>query len=173
MILKKNKIGILGGTFDPAHKGHLAISKEAKKRFRLNKIIWAITKKNPFKKKSKEDLLIRMRYCKKLTKKLNFIEVKFYEDKIKSNKTIDLLKFLKKNKSNELYFIIGADNLISFHKWKGFKDIMRISKILVFDRDGYKSKALKSPVYKKYHKKRLEFIKFNKVKISSSQLRKI
>ena len=173
MILKKNKIGILGGTFDPAHKGHLAISKEAKKRFRLNKIIWAITKKNPFKKKSKENLLIRMRYCKKLTKKLNFIEVKFYEDKIKSNKTIDLLKFLKKNKSNELYFIIGADNLISFHKWKGFKDIMRISKILVFDRDGYKSKALKSPVYKKYHKKRLEFIKFNKVKISSSQLRKI
>ena len=173
MILKKNKIGILGGTFDPAHKGHLAISKEAKKRFRLNKIIWAITKKNPFKKKSKEDLLIRMRYCKKITKKLNFIEVKFYEDKIKSNKTIDLLKFLKKNKSNELYFIIGADNLISFHKWKGFKDIMRISKILVFDRDGYKSKALKSPVYKKYHKKRLEFIKFNKVKISSSQLRKI
>ena len=61
MILKKNKIGILGGTFDPAHKGHLAISKEAKKRFRLNKIIWAITKKNPFKKKSKENLLIRMR----------------------------------------------------------------------------------------------------------------
>ena len=39
------KIGILGGSFDPAHKGHLAISKEAKKRFKLEKIIWAITKK--------------------------------------------------------------------------------------------------------------------------------
>ena len=43
------KIGILGGSFDPAHKGHLAISKEARKRFELEKIIWAITKKNPLK----------------------------------------------------------------------------------------------------------------------------
>ena len=45
----KKKIGILGGTFDPAHKGHLSISKEAKKRFDIDKIIWAVTKKNPFK----------------------------------------------------------------------------------------------------------------------------
>ena len=51
MIIKKNKIGVLGGSFDPAHKGHLAISKEAKKRLKLKMIMWAITKKNPFKKK--------------------------------------------------------------------------------------------------------------------------
>ena len=130
MILKKNKIGILGGTFDPAHKGHLAISKEAKKRFRLNKIIWAITKKNPFKKKSKENLLIRMRYCKKLTKKLNFIEVKFYEDKIKSNKTIDLINHFSKNKKNEIHFLMGADNLISFHRWRQWKMILKNATLL-------------------------------------------
>ena len=52
MSLKKNKIGILGGTFDPAHKGHLTISKEAVKRFMLKEVIWAITKKNPFKRLS-------------------------------------------------------------------------------------------------------------------------
>ena len=56
MNLKKNKIGILGGSFDPAHKGHLAISKETAKIFKLKKIIWAITKKNPFKKKSNLNL---------------------------------------------------------------------------------------------------------------------
>ena len=51
--LKKNsKIGILGGTFDPAHKGHIKISRESKKKFKLNYIIWAITKKNPLKKES-------------------------------------------------------------------------------------------------------------------------
>jgi len=50
---KKIKIGILGGTFDPAHKGHLEISKQAKKRFELKNIVWAITKKNPFKDESK------------------------------------------------------------------------------------------------------------------------
>ena len=49
--IEKNKIGILGGTFDPAHMGHIKISKEAKKKFNLNEIFWIITKKNPFKKK--------------------------------------------------------------------------------------------------------------------------
>ena len=49
----KKKLGVLGGSFDPAHKGHLAISKEAVKKFKLKKVIWAITKKNPLKKSSK------------------------------------------------------------------------------------------------------------------------
>ena len=79
MILKKNKIGILGGSFDPAHKGHLAISKEAVKRLKLKKIIWAITKKNPFKKLSNVSLLNRIKYCKKIIGKNSFVEVKFYE----------------------------------------------------------------------------------------------
>ena len=68
MNLKKNKIGILGGSFDPAHKGHIAISKKAAKKFQLKEIIWAITKKNPFKKKSDIDLSTRIKYCKKMLK---------------------------------------------------------------------------------------------------------
>ena len=78
-----------------------------------------------------------------------------------------------KNKKDEIYFLMGADNLINFHKWKSYKEILKICKIIVFDRDGYKTKAIKSPVYKKYNMKSVEFIKFNKVNISSSQLRKI
>ena len=62
---KKNKIGILGGSFDPAHKGHLAVSQEAMKRLKLNQIIWAITKKNPLKVKSTTNLQTRINQCKK------------------------------------------------------------------------------------------------------------
>ena len=170
----KKKIGILGGTFDPAHAGHIKISKVAKKKFKLNKVIWAVTRKNPFKKKSLLNLNQRINYAKKINIKNKFIKIGFYEDKIKSNKTINLIKFLiKKNKNAEIYFIMGADNLINFHKWKEYNFIPQICRILVFDRDGYKSKSLKSLSFRKYNKKSLEFIKFNKVNISSSQLRKI
>ncbi len=170
---KKIKIGVLGGSFDPAHKGHLVISKEAKKRFQLKKIIWAITKKNPFKIVSKTSVTDRIKYCKKIIGKNSFIKVKFYEKIIKSNKTINLINHLKKNKSIEIYFLMGADNLINFHKWHKSKLISQKCNILVFDRHGYKKSSLKSKTFKELNKSSLEFIEFNKVNISSSQLRKI
>ena len=170
---QKNKIGILGGSFDPAHKGHLAISKEAVKRFKLKKVIWAITKKNPFKKKSSLDLANRIKICKKILKKIKTIEVKFYENKIKSNKTISLINYFTKDKKNEIYFIMGADNLINFHKWHKWQIISKKCNIVVYDRYGYKKKSLNSKTYKSLNREKLKFINFNKVNISSSQLRKI
>ena len=163
----------MGGSFDPAHKGHLAISKEAAKRFKLKKIIWAITKKNPLKKKSKTSLSERIQGCKKITKQTDFIKVKFYEKMIKSNKTINLINYFYKNKSNEIYFLMGADNLVNFHKWHKWKTISQKCKIIVFDRQGYKKRSLNSTTFKRLNNQNLKFIKFNKVNISSSQLRKI
>ena len=173
MNKKKIKIGVLGGSFDPAHKGHLAISKEAKKRFNLKKIIWAITKKNPFKVQSETSVSKRIKDCKKIIGLNSFIKVKFYENIINSNKTIDLINYLKKNKSIEIYFLMGADNLITFHKWHKSKSISQKCNILVFDRHGYKKNSLKSKTFKKLNKSILTFIEFKKVNISSSQLRKI
>ena len=170
---KKIKIGILGGSFDPAHKGHLAISKEAKKRFQLQNIIWAITEKNPFKAKSETSVSKRIKECKHIIGLNSFIKVRFYEKIIKSNKTIDLINHLKKNKKNEIYFLMGADNLINFHKWHKCKDILQKCNIIVFDRHGYKKRSLNSVTFKRLNKKNLKFIEFDKVNISSSQLRKI
>src|SRR5210317_1823146 len=137
------KIGILGGSFDPAHKGHLAISKEAKKKFNLEKIIWAVTKKNPLKAESKTPISKKIKDCKKIIGLNSFIKVKFYENIIKSNKTIDLINYLKKYN------------------------------IIVFDRHGYKKNSLKSKTFKRLNNKTLTFVEFKKVNISSSQLRKI
>jgi nicotinate-nucleotide adenylyltransferase len=170
---KKIKVGILGGTFDPAHKGHLEISKQAKKLLNLKNVIWAITKQNPFKDISKSNLKNRIQFAKKLVAKNDFIKIRFYEEKISSNRTIDLINYLKKDKKYELYFIMGADNLINFHKWHKWKSIVKKCNLLVFDRQGYKAKSLKSVTYNGVNKKRLSFIKFKKVNISSSQLRKV
>tara|TARA_B100000575_G_scaffold291904_1_gene298907 strand:- start:1609 stop:2148 length:540 start_codon:yes stop_codon:yes gene_type:complete len=173
LSIEKKKIGILGGSFDPAHKGHLEISKEAVRRLKLKSVIWAITKKNPFKKKSKTDLSIRIKNCKKIIGKIDYIKVRFYENILKSNKTIDLINFFSKNKKNKVYFLMGADNLVHFHKWHKWEIISKKCTIIVFDRYGYKKKSLNSKTFKRLNKTNLKFIEFNKVNISSSQLRKI
>ena len=171
---KLNKIGILGGTFDPAHKGHIAISKEAIRSYKISKVIWAVTKKNPFKKKSFMTLKERIIYARIINKNNPRIKVNYYEDKIKSSRTINLINYIKmNNKNSQLFFLMGADNLINFHKWHKWKLISKKCIILVFDRNGYKAKSMKSKTFKQLNQKELSYIKFKKVNISSSQLRKI
>jgi nicotinate-nucleotide adenylyltransferase len=171
--INNNKIGILGGSFDPAHKGHLAISKEAKKKFKLKSVVWAITNQNPFKKKASNDLKKRISFCKKIISKNKFIKIKYFEDIIKSNKTSDLIDYFYKTGKYEIFFLIGADNLINFHKWHKWRNILKKSKLIVFDRHGYKKSSLNSKTYKNLSNKSVTFVEFDKVNISSSQLRKI
>ena len=68
---------------------------------------------------------------------------------------------------------MGADNLISFHKWHKSKLISQKSNIIVFDRHGYKKNSLKTEAFKRLKNKTLTFVEFKKVNISSSLLRKI
>ena len=97
-LFKKNhnRIGILGGTFDPPHIGHLHISKIALKKLRLDAIIWIIAKQNPLKQKPYLDIKTRVNLSKYITKSQKKIFVEYLEDKIKSRNTFDLLNFLKK-----------------------------------------------------------------------------
>ena len=100
-IIKKNiKIGILGGSFNPPNNGHLHISKFALKKLKLHKLIWAITKKNPLKKIKYLSIKKRVKLSKKILKKEKKISVSFFDKKIKSNNTYDLLKYIKKKKKN-------------------------------------------------------------------------
>ena len=171
---KKIKFGILGGTFDPPHFGHLTISKIALKKFRLKKIFWIITKQNPLKTKPKYNLKNRIRLSKKILNKESKIQIKKLNQKLNSANTFTMLNFLKSNnKRTKFLFLMGADNLINFHKWKNWKKIPALAKIVVFARPGFSSRALGSVAAKKLKKQDWIYIKFTKLNISSSKLKKI
>ena len=172
-MIKSNlkRIGIYGGSFDPPHYGHLIISKIAIKKLKLKKLFWCVTKKNPFKKKTYFSLNHRIIKSKKLVKRNNKITVSSFEDKIKSNATIDLIKYFKKKYNNsEFFLIIGADNLINLHKWKNHKQLIKLVNIAVFPRKDYDQKAKKSVILKKV--KKIIFFRNKHINISSTELRK-
>ena len=174
MKKKYTKIGILGGTFDPPHKGHIHISKVGIKKLKLKKLIWVISKKNPLKKKPYLSANIRLRLSKKITKSLKKILVQYLDEKIKSSNTYNLLKYMKKNEKNvKLYFLMGADNLVNFHKWNSWKKIPKLAKIVVFSRQNYSTKSLKSIASKKLSQNDWMFINSKKINISSSIIRKL
>ena len=164
-------IGILGGSFDPPHRGHFVISKISLKKLKLKILYWIVTKKNPFKKKSYFQLKDRINKCKKIIKKNKKIKIENLENKIKSNRTIKVINYLnKRDKNSKIYLIIGSDNLINFHKWRSWKKILKICKLVVFSRKGFDKKAKKS-VINKYLKNNIIFIN-KKVNISSTELRR-
>ena len=173
-LFKKNiRVGILGGTFDPPHIGHLHISKLGIKKLKLNKLIWVITKKNPLKQKPYLEIKTRIKLSKEISKNEKKIFVQYFDDRIKSNNTFNLLNYLKKkNRKMRLFFLIGADNLIKLHKWKNWRKIPELAKIVVFSRQNYQLKSLKSIASKKLKKKDLIYINSKKINISSSLIRK-
>ena len=171
--LKSAKIGVLGGSFDPAHKGHLKISKIALKKIKLKKIYWIVTKKNPFKKKTFFSLKDRIDKAKEISSKTKNIEVLYIDDVIKSSKSIKVIQYiLKKKKPKDLYFIVGSDILLKFHRWRSWKRIVKLTKLIVFSRKGYDRKSKKTIVVKYLNKNNITFIKNKPIEVSSTLLRK-
>jgi len=168
---QKRYIGLLGGSFDPVHKGHLGISNIAIRKLKLKKIYWVITERNPFKNKTFYSLNERIKYAKKISRNQKKIKVIHVENIIKSSRSINVINyFIKKKNIKNIYFIIGSDNLIRFHEWKSWKKIVKLANLLVFSRKGYDRKGMKSIVVKKF-KNKIIFIKNKPIEISSTQLK--
>ena len=114
---------------------------------------------------------MRKKLCQKLLKREKKIEIKYYENKLKSNSTYALVKYLKKSYGCEVFFIIGADNLINLHRWKYSKELIKITKFIVFSRKGYDTKAKKSVIMRHLTKKNIKFLRNLRFNTSSTKLR--
>lgn len=127
------RIGLLGGSFNPAHQGHIYISKLALKKLRLNQIWWVPTAQNPLKEKSDRSYEQRIAGCLEITKTHPQIRVKdFHKD---SFFTYDLVARLKKNYPQaRFYWIMGDDNLDKFYLWKKVSALVKLIDVAVFAR---------------------------------------
>merc|ERR1711991_1285397 len=126
---------------------------------------------NPFKSKPFYSLSERITKAKKLLKNNRKIQVIHLDKTIRSTRSINIINYLiNKKKLKNIYFIIGSDNLIKFHKWKNWKKIVKLVKLIVFSRRGYDRKGMKSIVIKNF-KNKIIFIKNEHISISSTQLK--
>ena len=181
------KIGLLGGSFDPPHKGHLFISTEAKKILKLDEVWWIVTPKNPLKISKPATYEERLKNCKNITRNYP-ISIKEIEKKIGSNYSYKTINYILNHYINiKFFWLMGADNLISFHKWQKWQKIFSNMSIVIFKRHGYNTKALKSIASKNFVnsrilKSKIKLEDFDKlpswiiignkeVKISSSEIR--
>ena len=169
-----NKIGIIGGTFNPIHLAHTYIAYEAKKQLNLDKVIF-IPAGNPPHKKNEGVLSADLRY-KMVEMAINDFEdfqISDYEIKKQGySYTYETLKDFK-SKDNELYFITGADCLLNIEKWKNPEGIFNLSTFVVFNRGGYDNKELinqKDKIEKKYNTT-IKFLDIINLEISSSMIR--
>ncbi len=143
-------IGLLGGSFDPPHKGHLYISLEAKKILKLDEIWWLVTPQNPLKISKPATYKERIKNCNSITKGYP-IKVTEIEKKINSKYSYESINFIRNHYKNiKFFWLMGADNLINFHKWEKWNDIFKDISIVVFKRYGYNNKALNSLALKKF-----------------------
>ena len=133
---KKKFVGILGGTFDPPHEGHLFISKFAKIKLDVGEVWWIVTTTNPL-KKNKVDYKKRLKKVKRFLMN-HHIKVLEIQDLSKNTYTVDLLEYLfKKFPQKKFVWLMGADNLVNFHLWRDWKKIFYNIPIAIFDRPPY------------------------------------
>ncbi|AXE60879.1 nicotinate (nicotinamide) nucleotide adenylyltransferase [[Mycoplasma] phocae] len=135
------KIGILGGSFNPVHKGHILVAEDAIKMLNLDKLYFVPNNKNPFKKaRDYADNQHRINMLKLVIK--DKMEISEFETNRGGNSyTIDTVKyFAKKFPNAELYLLIGSDNVNKLNKWKDIDQISNLVKICVFNRNTNYSK---------------------------------
>ena len=160
----QKRIGILGGSFNPAHRGHLHVSKQALDLMYLDEVWWMVSPQNPLKSANgMADFRMRIESAQIIAND-NRIRVTDIEVDLGTKYTAETLKKLKEfHPKANFVWLMGADNLIQISKWKDWQDIFKTVPIAVFTRPTYTGRALSGFAAKR----------FARYKISESQVNKL
>jgi nicotinate-nucleotide adenylyltransferase len=140
------RVGLLGGSFNPPHDAHRAISLFAIKRLQLDRVWWLVTPGNPLKDNgSLHDLDERAEAARRMASDPR-IDVSCLESVIGTRYTADTVRYLRRRASGlRFVWIMGADNLAQFHRWQNWRRIASEVPIAVIDRPPQSFRALASP----------------------------
>jgi len=157
MAAPRMRVGLLGGSFNPAHAAHRQISLGAMKRLGLDQVWWLVTPGNPLKDRGKApDLGLRVAVAQQIADHPRIV-VTGFEGGHGSVYTIDTLRYLKRRfPSVHFVWLMGADNLAAFHRWRAWTELFRLVPIAVIDRPGYRFKAIASRAAQRFASARLD-----------------
>jgi nicotinate-nucleotide adenylyltransferase len=145
------RVGLLGGSFNPAHDGHAHVAETAMLRLGLDRVVWLVSPQNPLKDaRHTAPLAARMASARRFAKTPKMI-VSDFETRIGARYTIDTLRILKARWPGVRFvWIMGADNLASFHRWRGWTEIFHLVPIAVVARPGALFKSRFAPAARRY-----------------------
>lgn len=149
-------IGLLGGSFDPAHAGHVALTRAALARFGLDRVWWLVPPQNPLKSRapaSLEDRMARARHVMDHPR----VTITDIEARLGTTYTADTIRMLTHRYPRVRFvWLMGADNLVQFDQWKDWEDIVYRVPIGILARPGHRQKALNSVMARRFRTARLD-----------------
>lgn len=152
------RIGLLGGSFDPPHAGHVHVTLEALKRFGLDRVWWLVSPGNPLKSRGPAALAARLAACRALMRHPRVV-VTDVESRLGTRYTAETLAaLLPRHPGVRFVWLMGADNLVGFHRWERWREIAARVPIGVLARPGAQPAAGLSPAARTLARHRLRSV---------------
>jgi nicotinate-nucleotide adenylyltransferase len=158
------KVGLLGGSFNPAHEGHAHVAETALAKLGLDAMIWLVSPQNPLKSRDETAPLHQRMASARAQARGPRMLVSDAESRIEARYTLDTLRILKARYPGVRFvWVMGADSLASFHRWKGWVQLMHEAPIAVVSRPWAALRGRLSPAAKR-------FARYRRPSVSSRQL---
>lgn len=174
--MSKNRIGIIGGTFDPIHNGHLIIAENSRKTFNLDKVIFMPAGIPPHKRD--KDISSNLHRYNMTLLAINSNQYFLISDlelkKEGISFTIDTIKYLKSiYDDTDIYFILGSDSLFQIDKWKDYEELLTLCHFVVAKRPSYNNQELENKVDKlnSLYNSSIHIVEGPVLEVSSSDIR--
>jgi nicotinate-nucleotide adenylyltransferase len=152
----RRRIGLLGGSFNPAHQGHRAISLEVAKQLRLAQVWWLVSPQNPLKQAAgMAGFQERLASARTVAAGDRRLVVTDLEQRLGTRYSVDTLRWLRRRCRARFVWLIGADNLAQLPLWRGWRRLVELVPIAVVDREPYSYPALAGRMARRYAAGRL------------------